>query len=191
MPTVPPVTLDQLKAHLQMTTGAGVDDDELTMTLESATEVCEGEVGPILYRAYDERLTGTGGVLVVSYGPLVELTALAALDGTTYDPANLDVSRPGVIRRVSGTFPRGRYDVAYTSGRAEVADDVPSSVKLAVMIVAGHMWETQRGRQARQGFIPGEGATPVDQGALIMSGYSLPRRALELLKPYRLAPSVA
>lgn len=191
MPTVPPVTLDQLKAHLQMTAGAGADDDELTMHLEGATDVCEGEIGAILTRSYTERITGTGGVLIASYRPLVEVTSVADVDGTTYDPADLDVDRSGVIRRLSGTFARGRYDLEYVSGSAEDAADVPSAVKIAVMIVAGHMWETQRGRQARQGFIPGEGVTPVDQGALILSGFSLPRRALELLKPYRLAPSVA
>ena len=190
MATVPPVTLDELKAHLNMVAAPSEDDAELAVTLAAATEACEGEVGPILHRTVRERITVTGCALIVSHPPVVSVEELRDLHGTTYDTSDLDVDRSGLIRGITRDLRPGRYDVTYTAGMAATADDVPAAVKLAVMIVAGHMWETQRGRQARTGFIPGEGITPTDQAALIMSGFSLPRRALELMRPYRLAPAV-
>lgn len=191
MPTVPPVTLADLKEHLKMSPDASDDDGQLQQTLEAATGACEGEVGPILHREVTERVTGTGGALLASRPRLAAVTQVTAVGGATWTTDDLDSDTSGVIRLLSGCFPRGRYDLTYTSGMAADSADIDSDIKLAVLIVAGHMWETQRGRQARSGFIPGEGVTPVDQGALIMAGYSLPRRALELLKPHRLAPAIA
>lgn len=186
--TVPPVDLDDLKDELNMSLDPSPDDPELTAKLEGATDACEGEVGPMLHRSVTERVTVYGCVLVVTSTPLVSVETLTGVDGTTYIAGDLDPDRSGVVR---GDFDRGRYDVVYTAGHGATAAEIPEAMKQAVLIVAAHMWETQRGRQARAGFIPGEGTTPTDQGTLIMRGFSLPRRALELLKPYRLAPAVA
>lgn len=192
MATTPPVSVADLRAHLNMDPEATDDDTELALHLVAATEACEGEIGPILRREVTERVTCTGGVVVATFPPLAQVESLAQVGGAAIDPVGLDADRSGVIRAASGRrLPRGRYDITYIAGMAAEDEDVPGAVKLAVMIVAGHMWETQRGRQARGGFVPGEVITPTDQSVLIMSGFSLPRRALELLKPYRLAPAVA
>lgn len=190
MPTVPPVDVDDLKAHLNMSPGASGDDPELSMHLEAATETCEGEIGPILHRTVSEQVAVRHCVVFVSTPRLVSVQSLVSVGGTIYDPDGLDIDASGLISRHSG-FPRGRYDVDYTSGMFATAGVVPAAVKLAVLIVAGHTWETQRGRQGRAAFIPGEVGTPADQSELIMSGFSLPSRAIELLKPYKLTPVVA
>jgi hypothetical protein len=51
--------------------------------------------------------------------------------------ADTGLVRTGVGRLV----PYGTYTVTYTSGRA----DLPAAIRLAVLIIAEHLWETQRG----------------------------------------------
>jgi hypothetical protein len=71
--------------------------------------------------------------------------------------------------------------VEYTAGRS----DVPASIRLGVLIVAAHLWETQR----RPGFTS---ATPAGFGGSgdipdvpVGRGFAIPARAEELFARYR------
>ena len=53
-------------------------------------------------------------------------------------------------------------------------------------IIAEHLWKTQLGNQPTTGVYPAEDELNVSAGF----GYAIPNRALELLRPYMLAPAV-
>lgn len=57
---------------------------------------------------------------------------------------------------------------------------VPASLRLAVLIIAAHLWELQRTPGARTQLYGGSGvSTPLPRG------YAIPNRAVELMAPYR------
>jgi hypothetical protein len=71
--------------------------------------------------------------------------------------------------------------VTYQAGRPIV----PANITQATAEIVRHMWETQRGHSgARPGF--GE-----EELLPTSSGFTIPRRAMELLNPHRKAPLVA
>ena len=78
---------------------------------------------------------------------------------------------------------RLRLNVTYQAGR----DPVPEDVKTAMLIIVGHLWDTQRGRSgSRAGVMGLDDDAPIggDASYLVLQGYALPRRAMELLRPY-------
>jgi hypothetical protein len=69
-----------------------------------------------------------------------------------------------------------------------IPDPIPAEVRLAVLIIAQHLWETERGTGSRTDL----GARgPEDGEAAALSGFAVPRRAEQLLgslRGARLAP---
>jgi len=192
--TTPPVTLEEYKQHLNLGTLVQQDDAELEFELEAGTDLCEGRVGPIIQRSVSERLTNTGDAITVSEYPLVSVqTVTGVADAPDYQSADLDVDRSGVIRLLAGCILWGRYDVTYTAGWAADAATTPKALKLAVLITASHLHETQRGRQGRPDLMGGEDFTAggAEQVELIARGYALPRRAIELMSRYERAGGFA
>jgi hypothetical protein len=116
--------------------------------------------------------------------PVGSLVSVASRYGAVTTPLTLSDyeldADTGLLRLASGGRFYGTYTVTYTSGR----DDLPAAIRLAVLVIAEHLWETQRG------------AAPVgplsadDTFATPGLGYAIPNRALELLAPYR-RPAVA
>lgn len=162
------VALPEVKAHANVT--SSVADIELEMMRGAAQDVVEGLVGPVLHRVVTETVTARSGVVVLRVAPVVSLTTvtpvpsvLPVLDGPT-----------GILRGVVGTV-----DVAYVAGRTSV----PDAIRLATLIIAGHLWETQRGSSPT--------ALQEEDPAPAGIGYAIPNRALDLLGPYLLPPAVA
>lgn len=176
------VTLAEAKAHLDKTSNA--DDAELIGFVEAATAVVEDYVGPMSVKTFVKR-EPSRVVLLLDHTPVVSLVSVAPwlATGTTYNVADL-VFDPvtGVVERRDGCgFTGGPFKVTYTAGRVAV----PPNVRLAALVIIAHMWETQRGRLPR---LPNSSEmAPVPIGL----SYAVPRRALELLRPFARGPFVA
>lgn len=180
-------TFTDLKAHLNITSTA--DDEELQDMLDAAVDIVTDIVGP-----FDDPASVTethyalsSDVLVLRKMPVGTLTAVSSRYGATTTPLvlgdyELDAAT-GIVRAVSGYFFRGTFTVTYTAGRT----DTPAAIRLACLIIAAHLWQTQRGGGSLRPTFPGE---EPDLSPVGVSGYAIPNRAKELLAPY-MRPSVA
>lgn len=171
------VTLVELKKHLNMPLGSTSDDAELTLIRDAAQETVEGLVGAVLWRTRTQAVTANRlGVGLLSWTPVLTVDAVTVagspFTGFTYSAG---------LEYVTGLNASGKATVTYTVGRAEV----PFAVVLATLIVAAHLWQTQRGNAPATG-LQGE---PLDTPNVGLS-YGIPNRALDLLQPYLLPPSV-
>lgn len=161
-PTVEPVTLAEAKAHLNIT---GTDDDTLISGLiKAAREHAEIYTNQAFvsqtwlhvmddFPAWEMRL---------SHPPLISVTSIKYYDadnvqqtlaeGTDY---TLDTySKPGWVVPGTSGWPTvysdgiNAVEVTYVAGYADsassptdLADNVPQSVKLAILLHVGHMYE--------------------------------------------------
>lgn len=177
------VSLADAKRHLNIPLGDSTSDEELRGFIEAATPVVEDVVGPVVARAYTE-VHASGSLLVLGYSPVITLTSLVPVltNGTTYEVADMDVdSEVGVVRRLDGGRFCGPIRVVYRAGRVIV----PANISQGAKEVIRHMWDTQRGHSgARPGF--GE-----EEFVTTGSGFTVPRRVMELLAPHKRAPLVA
>lgn len=178
-------TVTDLKAHLNLPSADTSQDDELGDVLDAAVEMVSDLVGPLESGAITETHRGINSpLLVLRSQPAAELTSISVRYATgveeplTLADYELDVNT-GIVRVLSGARFFGTYIVEYDSGRATL----PATIKLAVLIIAAHLFETQRvpmqGEVAPVGFGGGvDAVTPVSRG------YALPNRAIELLRPH-------
>jgi uncharacterized phiE125 gp8 family phage protein len=173
------VSLDELKAHLGITESD--DDDELLGMLDAAVDVVENFVGPIDETAVTEtHYSVNSGALVLNRYPATELVALSSVTGGS--PIELVASdfvldpATGVLRSIYGSGFNGTYTVTYSAGRP----DTPAALRLAVLIVAAHLWETQRGPASTSGPLSAD----EDFTSVPGLGFAIPNRARELLQPY-------
>lgn len=177
------VPLAELKAHLDIPAGRTVSDAELQGMLDAAEEwVSEYIRRPIGGGSYTYALYGQDGLIVLPTTRAVAVTAVTDATGSavTVDAA-ASILPAGLVRlssKVSGVF-----TVTVTFPVA-----VSPSVLLATLIVAGHLWETQRGTAP----------TPLSQQEpsgsdfpIPGAGYAIPNRARDLLASYVAPPAVA
>ena len=167
-------TLADLKAHLDKTTNT--DDVELSEMLEAAVDVVEGIVGPVTAKTVTETHTSSSGVLVLNRVPVAGLVSVAQY-GAAQDLALFHADPDsGILSRVDGYGFAGPVTVTYSVGRP----NVPAAIRLAVLIIAAHLWETQRGNTGG-GPIAAEAEA---FGAPSIAGYAIPNRARDLLARY-------
>lgn len=177
-------TVDDLKQHANITWD--VDDLELTDMLDAALDVVGGIIGPVGPTEVTETHYGnSSGVLVLRQMPVASVTSIscgyfggtpAVLDSANYtlDPAT------GIVRGV-GFY--GDVTVTYTAG----SDNPPARQRLAILIIAAHLWETQRGTAPSALALQQQDGDPsFTPGA----SYAIPSRAMELLAP-DIRPSIA
>lgn len=179
----PAVSLEEFKQHLNLSAATKETDSELALHLAAATEAVELRIGPVITREFSEQVRGRNGAVTVNKVPLVAVTSLTAVaGGTSWDVTTLDADPSGVITRLTGgAIPAGRYDVVYQAGRGDTASE---RHKMAILYVAEHLWELQRGsvpRPAMFGVATNEGGTSAQEASYVYRGFALPRRALELL----------
>ncbi len=172
------VTLADLLDYLRVPAGApGTDQVKLSETLNATLEHVAYLVGPLEHVARDVVVWPSGCSLVLPDTHLTEVQSVTNPDGTLIDvPARGLNLLAGVIEFPRGLI-RGPWTVRYT-GREHAA-----SVRLAVKIIASHLWETQRGRDAGAGARSGI-AVPVGDDSPVRMGFAIPSRAAELLKPF-------
>jgi hypothetical protein len=196
--TVP--TLDDVKAHLNITSAIG--DAELQGVLDAAVNVVEGMVGAIAPVQYTETYAGGTMSFFVSHPPLLSVQSMTEYFGNGSTPLTLeplgttgdaygyvveDAEWGEISRRATAWFPNqsGSYQmwsrfgstvvIAYTAGRATV----PPAIRLAILVVAAELWQTQRGTAA----LPAPGAVFPAQpggGGDWTGGASIPALARQL-----------
>lgn len=179
--TLPLPTVVDLKAQLNYTdpTAPSADDDELGFYLTAAVDLVEGMVGPLAVRTVTEtHYRISSDVLVLRQAPATALTAISGRlypgsTATSYLLADYVLDgEHGVVRLANGFRLYGDFTVTYTAGR----DGIPYAVSLATLIIAGQLWETQRGTAP----------TPLqpDLTPTVPMGFAIPNRAATLLEPY-------
>lgn len=151
------------------------DDAELRLFAGAAQEAVEGLVGPVIHRTVVETVQSRGGVILLTHAPVVSVTSVT---GVT---APYEYTLNAAAGLLVGTPYDTTVTVTYVAGRTVV----PDSIRTAALIIAKHLWRTQLGAAP---VILGE--EPVASEFQGMS-YGLPNRALDLLRPYLLAPTVA
>lgn len=175
-------SLADLKAHLNMTEAgdSAGRDQELTMMLGAATRMVEKRCGPVSVKTFTEYFDHPS--IILSHQPVIEVISVTPSGG-------VDVAGTEAVRRLNtaaGVVDLARAwcggTITYTAGRTEV----PENLKTATLIIAAHLWETQRGATARPGMGGGELAEAVPG-----RGYALPNAAEELIAPDADGPAVA
>lgn len=179
MATPTPATDSEFLAYLNKDPSPS-EDSELQDTLEGATEAAEGwqGVGPIVVRSFTDRVTARGGVVILPRAPAQSVTSLTRVsDGLEYLTAALDVDKiAGMVTAIDDTIQTGEYDAVYDAGR----DPVPVSLKQAVLIIAGHHWQTQQNSPSRNRLVGAQQS----EGVRVSMGYLIPNRAAQLLQPH-------
>lgn len=169
------VKLDEVKKHLNITR----DDNagELQAMLDTAEAAIEARVGPLGQVEHTQRVTGNSAV-VLNVMPVVSVASVTPAGGTAYDLATLEVDlAAGTIWRGGGViFGSGNLDIVYTAGRASL----PADLRLAVLELVRHFWDTQRGPTRRPGSTASDAAANTIPGA----AYIFPFRVEQLLLPH-------
>lgn len=174
------IGLTDAKDQLKIT--ATGEDEILRGFIAATTRVMEHYVGPIVARAYTERHFA-GSEIILRNKPVLELTSITPVltGGLAIDAAtevNIDKATGLILRLDGGMFTGGPWDVATKAGLAII----PENWLTAALMIIQHLWETRR--------VPRRSAVSVDTvEAADGTGrwYSVPRRALELLTPDRVA----
>lgn len=172
------ISLDVAKAHLNKTTDEA--DEEIRSWLEVTTEIVEELAGKATARrTVVERCAldcWTDG-LALTWTPVLSLTSVASLDGsTTWTVGSLDVDpASGIVRVLTGPSLSGTLIVTYQAGYTSV----PARYTGAARMILRHLWETQRaglgGKRSRSGI--------VDDSMQLVAGYAIPRAAADLIGP--------
>lgn len=173
------LTVAQLKAATNITGPAS--DAELDLYVQAMPDVVEGILGgPVEQRTITETVCVADGGRALLLGKrfAVSVNTITA-NGVTVPTSDVVVGTGNVLRRKMGLafYPTTAPVVAsYVAGLAAVGS-APAAATLAAALIAGHLWQLQRGG------IVGPGATAEDYAAAGM-GYGVPNRALELLGPW-------
>jgi hypothetical protein len=180
--TPSPAKLEELLARLNRKPDPA-QHAELESVLVAATEAAEEwrNTGPIVARTVTERVyTNDRGRLVLTRRPVQSITsATRVLDAVVVAGADLDFDPlSGIIAGKTVALAGGGYDVEYQAGRGAV-DEVEERFKRAVLEIAAHMWQTQRGPGTRS-FVGSE-SEQSGGGFRVGSGYLIPNRAATLL----------
>lgn len=170
--------LDDGKRYLNIALDNPVHDDEILgfiRTLTPAVEYLAGAVEPKTYRRF---VDGGGYAIVLPHAPIISVTSLGFY-GTTVDQTTLTIdNEQGMIYPTDMTqwFTGGRWFVTYVAGRRII----PEAMSHAAKVILAHLWETQRGRGALNTAVRRQND---DTTILPGFGFSIPNRAVELLKP--------
>lgn len=180
----PIVSLAAVKLHLNMDEDRIDDDEELRGVICAATPIVEDVVDVVAPRSFSE-VRAAGSLLMLNHRPVISLTSLVSVKvgGTSYAVADLDLdAETGIIRRLDGARFWGPLRATYLAGRRVVSANIQEGAKEIIR----HAWETQRGHSSvRPGFGEEQDLAPTP------SGFLVPRRAMEWLRPHARAPMMA
>lgn len=131
---MPPLaTLDDVKRHLDIT--STTNDGELQSLLDAAEEIVRREAREFSSTTYTETLWVDRGAVFLSHTPVTGVTSVTSygetITGTTFTASGY----------VGGLRGWREVVVTYTAGRAVTS----ASAYVATLMVAGRLWETQRG----------------------------------------------
>lgn len=174
--------LPGLKEFLNI--GGTTQDEELSRHLVSARGTMRHRVGPDESTAATDSTRVLCGSAFLPQWPVISITSATGRAGEVLDISSAEVDP--TTSEITGIGPRytGKATILYQIGFTAYPDDL----ELATYIVAGHLWETQRGRTGSWAQMHGmNDDTPVggDASFYVLRGFALPRRAMELIEPYR------
>lgn len=167
------------QARFQRINLAGLDEDEeanLQEALDVAIEHVEKLCGPVASaeRTYQVRPKRTKLVLPVTM--VTTVTEVTDPDGNVIEPEDVDLEA-GIITLPTWPVSQKAWTVTATTG-----DDV-KALERAVKIIASHLYADHRGGAG----LPGGRAYPTgSEDTVSPMGFSIPRRAAELMAPYLL-----
>lgn len=175
---MPFVSLDELARFMRAPQLASGSEAELLQEhLEAALEQVAAIVGPPgeATTSWDVYMGATARQIVLPATHLQEVVAITAPDGSA---VTLDARRD--VNALAGivTVPRAMQGTWTIEGRTR---STTASVKLAVKIIAQHLWGTQRGTGGGRAGMFAQAAEDVVQTPV---GFAIPRRAAQLLEPY-------
>lgn len=192
----PPYIVSLVDAKQFLNISSTTNDEELRGFIESATQVVENVVGPVLIRPITEVHTRPGPVVTLTQPPVIALVSMTSIlpsqmltGGQAYDVTQLDLDPDtGIVRRLDGYplgrrrtgFPPSPLRVVYTAGRRTV----PASITMATRVIINALWETQRGHSEGTRPRPGGGRANSSQKGKGVKD-TIPPLALELLQPFR------
>ena len=170
-------TLADVKLYLDKTNTK--DDAELQQMVDAANEEVADIVGGFESTTVTEYVAPLpDGTVLLRHRPTGPVTLNdGTITGFLVD-ADAGLLR-GVVRapRNPWAWAPGPLTATYTTGTGQV----PASVRLAVCVIAGHLWETQRGGSSPNALALQSGPEePIPAGL----GFAIPNRARELLAPY-------
>lgn len=168
------VKLADAKTHLKITNDS--QTGELQGFIDSAESVIAHRVGPLEATTFTTPVVSHGGrTLVLPVRPVLSLTSITS-SGIVVPGAVTDLEA-GIVTLADGArFPSGDLVVSYEAGRTEL----PADLRMAILELVRHFWETQRGPTRRPGSTPSDSASNTVPGA----AYLLPFRVEQLLVPY-------
>lgn len=170
------ITLAEAKEHLILE--AGTTDAKVQRVLDAAERAVAEKCGPLTSVATTERVNGGGTGLVVKATPMVSLTSVTPVGGSAYDVTQMSTDlAAGVIEWTSGAhFTTGRYDVVYQAGRSSLPEDL----RLGILELVRHKWDTQRGGGTR----PGPRTSDSFNNFMPGAAYTFPFSVMELIGPH-------
>lgn len=172
----PFVTLAQMADFLKAPSYAtGPEAPILQEVLDAALENVISRVGPLDSAARIYVVYPSGRCLVLPDTHLVSVGPVTDPAGNVISADQLDCNLLSGIVTVPSVR-AGQWTVEATSR------EHASSIRLAIKIIASHLWDTQRGSPS-SGNRPGFGQ-PVTDGSPVRMGFAIPARAAELLAPF-------
>lgn len=178
------VPLTELKPHLNLLRSG--DDAELQRKLDAAEGHVADLCGPVVAATETRTVTAhlSGDHLVLPMIRLVAVTTVRDPDGQTVTLS------PGAVNLLSGIVGVPYRRPGAWAADVQVGRPLPPAVREAILIVAAHLWETQRSSSGGSGRPPGMGGDDGD-GPRVPLGVLIPRRAEMLLQPHLLPPVIA
>jgi len=183
------VSLDEAKAHLNITTTTD-NDEELRRFMDAAEDLASSYVGVILGRQTfaNELYDGNVDHLRLRNPKAMSITSVYE-NGTLLDSAaySLDPTGQRLYRITTGSLSGPNYFGIWAPGANNIQityvagfQTPPPAATQGVLEILRHLWQTQRGVRNVQ--------SRIQTGDELTSGstYSLPRRAIELLDPLSL-----
>lgn len=181
------VSLDEVKAHLNIPVTNTTNDEEIRRFIDAGTDLAENYVGRVLGRQTfaNEKYDGNTDHLRLRNPAAMSITSVYE-NGMLLDPADyfLDPSGQRLYRVTTVSYSVGNYYGIWAPGANNIVVtyvsgyiNPPASVCQGVLEIIRHLWQTQRGSASVMGRVQsGDDYYPA-------STYSLPRRAMELLDP--------
>jgi hypothetical protein len=167
------VSLQEFKTHMRFSPTGTVDDAKLLDCLVAVTDLMEAVVGPVTPREFTEWHTVRGCVISPRHHPLVSVTSITPFQGTALDASTFVVDTDLNLIRLPNTYTATLMQVVLEAGH----DPWPGGLKYAGKIIGQHDWSVNNGNGGRP-------SPDADVLAMIPgTGYLVPYRALELMRP--------
>ena len=179
------VSLDEVKAHLNIPATNTDIDEELRRFVDAATDLAENYVGCVIGRQVftNELYDGNTDIIRLRNPRAMSITSVYESNQLlTSDNYSLDPTGQRLFRITTGSIAGPNYfgiwapganniKISYVSGFV----NPPAAAKQGVLEIIRHLWQTQRGPTA----VVGRNQSGDDFYST--STYSLPRRCMELL----------